>query len=358
MKSKELANLDILRSFAVLTVMVEHLVRTIERYVGHVPSGLLEFTAHIGQTGVLAFFVHTSLVLMYSLERLDSRSSGYSLAARFYVRRFFRIYPLSIACVLGVLALGIPAMAWGDAPTISISGKVVVANLLLVQNLLTGQSLLGPLWSLPYEVQMYILLPSLFLIANGARGVRNLLILLLLACAGAIALAYVANGRLNMAAFVPCFLFGVLCYALRNRQRAILPAKLWPWLVSGLILLYCQLHVWIGAVNPVYWIGWLLCAVLGLGINLFRDSMSPVVNRIANKMALYSYGLYLLHMPVLYLVFRVWHIDGVILACAVYFGLSLLLSIVAYHLLENPLIDVGRRLSGSVNARIASVAIA
>jgi hypothetical protein len=36
----------------------------------------------------------------------------------------------------------------------------------------------------------------------------------------------------------------------------------------------------------------------------------------------------------------------------------LLLSIVAYHLLERPLIDVGRRLSGSVNARFARVAIA
>jgi peptidoglycan/LPS O-acetylase OafA/YrhL len=355
MKSKELANLDIMRSFAVLTVMLEHLVRTIERSVGHVPPGLLTFTAHIGQTGVLAFFVHTSLVLMYSLERLGPRSSG-SLATRFYVRRFFRIYPLSIACVVGVLALGIPRMAWEDTTTIS--GNIVAANLLLVQNLLTGQSVLGPLWSLPYEVQMYILLPSLFLIANGPRGVRNLLVLILLACAGAIALVYLADGRLNMAAFAPCFLCGVLCYALRNRQRAILPAKLWPWLLTSLILLYCQLHVWSGAVNPVYWIGWLLCAVLGLGINLFRDSMSPVVNRLANKLALYSYGLYLLHMPVLYLVFRVWHTDSVILACALYFSLSLLLSIVAYHLLENPLIDVGRRLSGLVNPPIERVAIA
>jgi peptidoglycan/LPS O-acetylase OafA/YrhL len=66
----------------------------------------------------------------------------------------------------------------------------------------------------------------------------------------------------------------------------------------------------------------------------------------------------LLHMPVLYLVFRVWHTDRVILACAVYFSLSLLLPIVTYHLLENPLIDVGRRLSGSVNPQIARIAIA
>jgi peptidoglycan/LPS O-acetylase OafA/YrhL len=141
MKVNDSANLNILRSFAVLTVMIDHLVPTIERYIGHVNPALLAFTANIGHTGVLAFFVHTSLVLMYSLYRLALYHPWQAVTARFYIRRFFRIYPLSIACVISVLLFGIPAMTWRDTSPITV--KVVVANLLLIQNLFTKQSVLG-----------------------------------------------------------------------------------------------------------------------------------------------------------------------------------------------------------------------
>jgi peptidoglycan/LPS O-acetylase OafA/YrhL len=62
--------------------------------------------AAAGQLGVLLFFIHTSLVLMMSLARLEKSEGG--LAARFYIRRAFRIYPLAIVAVLSVVALQIP----------------------------------------------------------------------------------------------------------------------------------------------------------------------------------------------------------------------------------------------------------
>ena len=89
--SRDLVNLDLLRTVAVTLVFVDHL------------AGAADFRGlgDIGRLGVLIFFVHTSLVLMLSLERLGL--SGFRLYFTFLVRRIFRIYPLSILVVLTVV---------------------------------------------------------------------------------------------------------------------------------------------------------------------------------------------------------------------------------------------------------------
>src|SRR5437667_4195908 len=87
------ANLDVLRAIAVLLVLAQHLCKRmyVDR-IGWIP------TSSLGHFGVLLFFVHTSLVLMYSMDR--SGPTGPSLLKNFYIRRIFRIYPLSILTVL------------------------------------------------------------------------------------------------------------------------------------------------------------------------------------------------------------------------------------------------------------------
>jgi len=79
--SGDLANLDILRTFAVLLVVVSHFMM-----YDHI-----ETSAHwMGLAGVCLFFVHTSLVLMWSL---GARSAHRT----FYVRRAFRLFPLGLS---------------------------------------------------------------------------------------------------------------------------------------------------------------------------------------------------------------------------------------------------------------------
>jgi peptidoglycan/LPS O-acetylase OafA/YrhL len=331
------ANLDILRSFAVVTVLIDHLVPTLEVHAGFHNAAIIAFTTNIGHTGVIAFFVHTSLVLMYSLERMASKVDRLTL--HFYIRRFFRIYPLSIFCITLALVLHIPGATWKPADVNT--PRIIIANLFLVQNIFTKISVVGPLWSLPYEVQMYLVLHALYYLALMKRGALYLCgLFAIFACLGFVIFA--RTGHLNMAAYVPCFLSGVLCFALRDRIRATVPSWLWAPFLLLMITGFCltNLHG-----DPNFWIGWIFCLVLGLSIDAFHDSTNKPLNAAAEKVALYSYGMYLLHVPALYLVFMVLGIKSLAFGPVLFLALTIVASIITYHFIEAPLIDVGRKIS-------------
>ncbi|MEZ4363377.1 MAG: acyltransferase [Kofleriaceae bacterium] len=346
--STNVANLDHLRSVAVLTVLIDHLVPTLVYHGVPVPLLLRELTENIGHAGVLAFFVHTSLVLMHSLERMRAQRAD-GVPARFYLRRAFRIYPLAIACIALVLLAGLPDATW-RAPT-SPTPSVIAANLLLVQNLFTGQSVLVPLWSLPYEVEMYVVLPALFLLARRQRGAELIGGALVGSYFGAYALYKLDGGHMNLAGYVPCFLAGVLSYALRHRTRRRLPGRAWPIFVVAMVLGYCYLQLDRGGL--VYWLGWLYALLLGLSIHLFSDCDLAGPNHVAQKVATYSYGLYLLHVPCLYVVYDLWQPGSVAVSVLAFFALSAAAAVAAYHLLEAPMVALGRRLTERDDARAA-----
>ena len=316
-------------------VLIDHLLPTMQHYTAF-SSPILKYTVHIGYTGVLAFFVHTSLVLMYSLERMHRESDH--VALRFYVRRFFRLYPLAIFAIVLVLALGIPSNTWYE-PT-SHTWQEITANLLLVQNLWVRKDVIGPLWSLPYEVQMYIVFPALYLVSRKRLGPIYLSGLYLAAC-GLGTLLWIFTGHENFGEFIPCFLSGILCYSLRNRIKPFIPGVFWPLFVVGWIAAFCLV------IEVQYWHAWIFCLVLGLAINCFHDSPARWLNLAAARVALYSYGMYLLHVPVLYLIFEWMNIENVWVAGVLEFTMTFAVAAVTYHVLEERFIELGRRLSGA-----------
>jgi peptidoglycan/LPS O-acetylase OafA/YrhL len=331
-KATESANLDFLRSIAVLAVFFRHLMLTI----GPTPSwGLL------GVYGVLLFFVHTSLVLMMSLERIEL--SHRALFKTFYIRRFFRIYPLSIACVTIIVLLHLP-----QAPRehwINPDWSTILANLTLSQNLFYKASLSGVLWTLPLEVQMYVLLPICYLVGKKYH-VRGLVALWFGAVAVALTQLQVAAGqdaihlaaRMDIVTYIPCFLAGVLSYFIGfGVIRRRLPFIGWPIAMAagGFLLAYATLHGYrrIGM--------WLMCLLIGLTAPLFADLKMPLLRKSAAWIARYSYGIYLIHLYGLWAGVEVmshqrWWIRFLVVV-ALAFGLPVLF----YHLLEAPMIQLG-----------------
>ena len=276
-------NLDFLRAVAVLMVVCAH-------FFGLGPDWLDKGFVRLhllGLGGVMLFFVHTSLVLMMSLERMlqearQNAQSWRSIVISFYIRRVFRIYPLSICIILLTVLLHIPQDPF--FPYIKLSLSEVAANLLLVQNLTKMRDAIGPLWSLPWEVQMYVTLPFLFMLAR----TRKLWALALLGAAVVLVNAGgIAAGMrvVRIIDNVPCFLSGVLAYMLiRRRTLPKLPSWLWPVALAALIAAATLFGDW--TMWKAYWGRWAVCLAVGLLIPIsaicprvgYRISLTPSRN--------------------------------------------------------------------------------
>ena len=332
---KEQANLDCLRAFAVAAVLLNHISLLLAQRHHHLTTRLL---SSIGMVGVIAFFVHTSLVLMLSLERMPAGSR----TLHFYLRRIFRIYPLSIACVVCVLVFKIPASPMADMKFIEVSDQVIAANLLLMQNIIGKYSVSGPLWSLPFEVQMYAVLPLAFAVARSRNALARLLgIIVAFALLGW--MVQFNTGHAGLLAFIPCFLAGVVAYVFSKRLRRRVPALLWPFaVVIWIILTTWSLTAPVPMRMPASWAASLL---LGMGIFCFRDSTHRGWNQVTAFVAKYSYGVYLSHTPLLWFVFGVLRIGNDAAGVLLWLGLTLLASVLLYHALEGPLKLLGHRLT-------------
>lgn len=309
-------NLDLLRAVAVLLVLAAH----VAGYTIKTNST----TYAMGQLGVMLFFVHTSLVLMQSLER--QQATGAALLRQFYVQRVFRIYPLCLVMLLAIYLLF--DREW--------SGFEIAANVLLVQNLVYARFMAEILWSLPLEVQMYGFLPLLFLYFR-RRPVQRLLWLWVLSVPIAM-LQPLVTARLSVFEFAPCFLAGVIAWRLSGRARW--PGWLWP-LALGLACL--AFVVWAEPRANNYG-RWLVCLAVGLVLPLLREWRWPWLNRVSQVIARYSYGIYLFHPILLWLSFvvlegtppwRQWALLAVLLVVVPW---------LAYHLIEQPMIRLGAAL--------------
>jgi peptidoglycan/LPS O-acetylase OafA/YrhL len=319
------ANLDFLRSMAVLMVLFDHLCRhyQLDR-IGRVA------VADIGIFGVLLFFVHTSLVLMYSMER--SALSGLALIKNFYVRRFFRIYPLSVLTVLAAVALHLHATGRGIDFGPRPGAFELISNLLLIQNLTYSPSVVGPLWTLPLEVQMYLLLPFLFLWRK-----RSFLWLLLLwvVCGllGHYPQVIPSLAWFTLLLYIPNFLPGVMAFTLPHRP--LIPAYWWPPLIVSFSTAF--------ALFPGRRSGGVLCLLLGVAIPLFKQMTFRPLRFVSNKIATYSYGIYLGHS------FCIWFALTVFQSWILFLIAIVFLPMALYHGLESPAIRLGTRLANKLS---------
>jgi peptidoglycan/LPS O-acetylase OafA/YrhL len=322
-------NLDLLRAAAVSCVFFSHLYETLTGR--HTNVGM-----HFGQLGVIMFFVHTSLVLMQALDR--SVLTGRALVREFLIHRFFRIYPLSVTCVL--IAFLIPGSNWtlGD----------LLANLTLTMNLTYGASMVGGLWTLPLEVQMYLMLPFLFIFLRKRHLAWTFA---LWAATIPVALAVpTISGRLNVIEYIPCFYGGVIAWRLGKRAS-------WASWAFPLVLATATLP-WMLSPDNHMWARWITCTAIGLTIPWFREITWAPVNAIAYTVAKYSYGIYLTHVVALKIAFGSMAGQTAFIQILAFAAMAILLPVATFHLIESPMIAIGRRVTRRNAARQAQVALA
>jgi peptidoglycan/LPS O-acetylase OafA/YrhL len=325
-------NLDLLRSMAIVLVVVDHTL---------LAKGILHWgswsVADIGVFGVYLFFVHTSLVLMWSLERRPN-------ALDFYIRRAFRIYPLAIVVILFVAAAHAPV---GGTPehffqASSWTPKTLLLNCLLLQDGSGNRQMIDTvMWSLPPEIYMYILLPGLFFYARGVRRLWPLLLvwgLVLLVDGRTFGVSNRGNG---FPMLVPDFLAGVVAYVGYMRRRTLLPFWVLPPLLAGLFAFVMTM--------TRFRADWCACMAVGLLLPLIAEMRGAVLMKVVQQVAKYSYGIYLTHNLGIVVGMHVLEGKPFAVQLAAELATTAIGAYAAYHLIENPMIHLGAR----VAARLA-----
>jgi peptidoglycan/LPS O-acetylase OafA/YrhL len=323
----DLANLDILRSFAVLLVVVQHFLMYAQHGV---------HTRFLGLTGVCLFFVHTCLVLMWSLER-DPHTG------RFYLRRLFRLFPLWLVVLSLVIFLKIPtapiaAPYWGyHAP----SALELLANVTMTYNLWFGAKVVGASWSLPIEAQMYLVLPLLFFFVRSTRALWVLLVL------DALVITSVWSSGIHnplittsLATCIPYFLPGVMAYVLIKKTRPKFPAWIFPLVLISLTLL----ETYFGS---VFWSSF-FCLVIGLSLPFFHQVTWSPITKSCHLIARYSYGIYLTHIPAICVGMHFLQGHSLPLRLSTVLVTIVVASVALYHGVEAPMIRLGGKLAKKI----------
>ena len=334
-------NLDLLRAVAVSLVLLSHLVMSFDLYEHPISKALA--IKELGMLGVLMFFIHTSLVLMMSLERLGPDN----MIARFYIRRAFRIYPLAFAAIAAGLFFRIPPHfepLYEPQPV-----AVIVENLALVENLFKSPEIVGPMWTLPLEMQMYLLLPFIYLTAR--RLIYPLGVAVLIAAGF---LLWAADHKLSttfdywpLFPFAPWFFMGIAAYAMMKIVKPRLPSTCFVLALVFLVIGQILVNALIGGYRSS-WAMWVIGIIFCLILPYCNDLQSKWVVRGSHLVAKYSYGIYLSHVPIIWFSFNYLSDQPIALTLPVFLCLIVGIPWMSYHLLEAPMIGFGARLADNI----------
>lgn len=252
-----------------------------------------------GGAGVMLFFILSG----YCIALPHAGPEGRPLRLReYFVRRFFRIYPPYLATVLLCGFFTVWAAKSGHAALADPRGYV--PSLLMLQNYTTGQIFLNPsLWSLPVEIELYVVFPLFLLLLRRAGAGVGWGGELLVSGVGLFLheLGWIA-AALNFAKFWLIWWSGAMLAEWRRSGRLGQPGLF--WLGSGVIALGLALwgtfKDWDSAwLHFPYAYGFF---VLLWGMLAHEARIDPVLRRFAPLVIFagtISYSLYLVHFPIL-----------------------------------------------------------
>jgi peptidoglycan/LPS O-acetylase OafA/YrhL len=309
--------IDYLRATAVMLVFWRH-------WFGWRSSNIFDTKTLqlIGIYGVIIFFVITSYVLVLSVRRVEGRAlNGY---AQFIIRRVFRIYPLAIFVVLAAYLLN----------DLVDTRVVLLSNLLLVQNIVGVKSIIGPLWTLPIEFQMYLFLP---IVAAVFISVRRFLTLYAFAVTFGAILIYNKSSGLDVFIWSPVFLVGAACANLGKKIKINTSVVIFFFISSFFSYLWLGRYSQVlGAYIPAILLGVPLLAV-DMNRNIFLDELVGYVSKI-------SYGIYLFHGLIIDILSQYVELSS-FAALIIYIAGTLFLATLSHKYLERPMIELGKSLS-------------
>ena len=345
MNSLTLAQLDVGRdnNFNLLRFVAASLVVLTHAFglTGHESTEPLLRSAGIslGSLAVDIFFVVSGFLITKSWIRRDD-------PVRFFFARFMRIYPAlwisvcACALVLGPLFTTLPLGDYFrhigtfkflvENSTLLISGTV--DRLPVVFDALQSHSINAPLWTLPYELKLYIGLAILGM--AGSLRSRTTVVVLALAsfigfCAAWLHLIEVSERATDTLRFIYFFSSGAAFYLFGERVRIG-----WPFL-AGLFAVALVSGYLLDSPHQLRLLLGLLCPSLVMVAAFVPRGRIRLFNRVGD----YSFGIYIFAMPIQQSIIALTNNASVAANSFASYTITLLLAILSWHFVERKMVS-------------------
>jgi peptidoglycan/LPS O-acetylase OafA/YrhL len=305
-----LVGLDGVRGLAATYVVVNHIFeRAFPGYPhDHAPWWAGWFI--YGRFAVVVFIVLSGFSLALSPARRGWRLDGVFRFAGRRARRILPAYYAALAFSLAVAWLVVPQPGQGQPDE-----RSTLVNGLLVQNVVGAPSPNRAFWSMAVEAQLYVAFPLLILLARRVGSVAMVAAVTLLVAAVAVAGPHdawlhtlVVQSPPELAAL---FAIGILAAGLvgASTDRS---GRRWAWLALAaaapvLALIWRRGSVWTLTSTNLLWVDLALgpaiaCLLVALACGRPAPLVRMLDSRPIRRLGLASYSLYLIHEPVVIVV--------------------------------------------------------
>lgn len=292
-------NFDLIRLAAAFQVMLIH---GVEHLHAPLPATLVNFLNRF--PGVPIFFVISGFLISASYER----NSDIGEYAR---NRALRIYPALLVCLLFSILTAIGYLLHTSV-TVRAFALWLVAQTTIFQfyrpGFLDGYAtgtLNGSLWTIPVELQFYILLPLLYLTLRRSTHKTAWLLGMALLCVAANLYRYgdldLSNTlfarvvKMNVIPYLYMFLLGAVAQRSIARLMPFVRGKFLYWLTAYIATSYLTGYLGLAAtenaINP-------LSVLVLSGTVLSAAFTAPALGEHLLRRNDISYGIYIYHMPV------------------------------------------------------------
>jgi peptidoglycan/LPS O-acetylase OafA/YrhL len=301
-----------------------------------------------GPIGVPIFFVLSGYCIHRSHAIRFAHHPQYRLDARdFLWRRFVRIYPVLFCALLLTFALDSISLRLSAhiEPSVDLSLRTFAANLFALQDIAAptyGSN--TALWTLSLEIQFYLLYPLLFAVQRRLGPNRLLAVLMVL---GALSCALLERrGVLIFTTYWSSWYLGAWL-----AEREVRGLRFSRWLLAfatPVLLVFGGLALTRASVRYAWVLPWALAFTPVLDALLHTRASGSRAMRMLEKVGEFSYSLYLVHLPIFY-VLVAWLLGSTrpasILWSIGFFFVALAAAYVFHLLVERPALGLLRRTS-------------
>ncbi|WP_158674068.1 acyltransferase family protein [Pedobacter sp. KBW01] len=260
-----------------------------------------------GETAVDVFIIVSGFTICMLIESKHEKFSTYLF------RRFMRIYPMYIICLIVALLLGLlgimPKNYDENDLYKHIGLHITMLHGIIPPTLLKNSSgaILNPAWSISLEWQFYLIAPFLFGITNKIKLVGPLFVLILSIILIRLASRYGEwDGSFLLSKFslfwVGIFCYYVFDYVIRTKEKLF---GLAVWLVPVALFMYSTLFSYKGGVGAFIWFLFffgLLSSIINPKLTLPSIMLALFRTRLFKQLGEISYSLYLLHELVIWII--------------------------------------------------------